>query len=270
MRRSALRPRRGSRPTRRCRGSDRTRKEDSLARAERVHPARPQRPSAGLHARIQDRACCARRACRCSRCRTRCPRSPVRCSARRARPARQRPDPQLRQGRRADRRAHHRARPCPRREPPRRAEHAGRVLAGQCGRALPARNDRYLAPIDPNFGGCGRTITDASGYYYFRTIKPGAYPCRNHVNSWRPAHIHFSVFGSGFAQRLITQMYFEGDPLIWHDAMIQTRSRTRRRSKRLDRAARPQRRRAARHARLPLRHRPARAPIDAVREQAAG
>jgi protocatechuate 3,4-dioxygenase beta subunit len=82
------------------------------------------------------------------------------------------------------------------------------------------RNDRYLAPIDPNFGGCGRTITDAAGYYYFRTIKPGPYPWRNHVNSWRPAHIHFSVFGSGFAQRLITQMYFEGDPLIWRDAMI--------------------------------------------------
>ena len=83
------------------------------------------------------------------------------------------------------------------------------------------RNDRYLAPIDPNFGGSGRTITDASGYYYFRTIKPGPYPWRNHVNSWRPAHIHFSVFGSGFAQRLITQMYFEGDPLIWKHAMIQ-------------------------------------------------
>jgi protocatechuate 3,4-dioxygenase beta subunit len=69
-------------------------------------------------------------------------------------------------------------------------------------------NDRYLAPIDPNFGGCGRTITDADGYYFFRTVKPGAYPFRNQVNSWRPAHIHISVFGSGFAQRLITQMYF--------------------------------------------------------------
>ncbi len=82
------------------------------------------------------------------------------------------------------------------------------------------RNDRYLAPIDPNFGGCGRTITDENGYYFFRTIKPGAYPWRNFLNSWRPAHIHFSVFGSGFAQRLITQMYFEGDPLIRHDPMI--------------------------------------------------
>jgi protocatechuate 3,4-dioxygenase beta subunit len=83
-------------------------------------------------------------------------------------------------------------------------------------------NDRYLAPIDPNFGGCGRMLTDANGYYFFRTVKPGAYPFRNFVNSWRPAHIHFSVFGRGFAQRLITQMYFEGDPLISDDVMIKT------------------------------------------------
>ncbi len=76
------------------------------------------------------------------------------------------------------------------------------------------KKDTYLAPIDPNFGGCGRTLTDDDGYYYFRTVKPGPYPWRNYVNSWRPAHIHFSMFGSGFAQRLITQMYFEGDPLI--------------------------------------------------------
>ena len=82
------------------------------------------------------------------------------------------------------------------------------------------RNDVYLAPIDPNFGGCGRCLTDEHGAYAFRTVKPGAYPFRNHVNSWRPAHIHFSVFGSGWAQRLITQMYFEGDPLIPHDCMI--------------------------------------------------
>jgi protocatechuate 3,4-dioxygenase beta subunit len=82
------------------------------------------------------------------------------------------------------------------------------------------KKDTYLAPIDPNFGGCGRALTDADGFYFFRTIKPGAYPWRNFVNSWRPAHIHFSVFGSGFAQRLITQMYFEGDPLIALDPMI--------------------------------------------------
>lgn len=74
----------------------------------------------------------------------------------------------------------------------------------------------YLAPLDPNFGGCGRTISGEDGSYRFRTIKPGPYPWPNGVNDWRPAHIHFSVFGNGFAQRLITQMYFEGDPLIPH------------------------------------------------------
>ena len=76
------------------------------------------------------------------------------------------------------------------------------------------KKDTYLAPIDPNFGGCGRTLTDENGYYYFRTIKPGAYPWRNWVNNWRPAHIHVSVFGTAFVQRLITQLYFEGDPLL--------------------------------------------------------
>jgi protocatechuate 3,4-dioxygenase beta subunit len=84
------------------------------------------------------------------------------------------------------------------------------------------RNDTYIAPIDPNFGGCGRMLTDDNGHYFFRTIKPGAYPFRNRVNSWRPAHIHYSVFGSGFAQRLITQMYFEGDPLIPYDSILAT------------------------------------------------
>jgi len=84
------------------------------------------------------------------------------------------------------------------------------------------RNDTYLAPIDPNFGGCGRCLTDEGGYYFFRTVKPGAYPWRNYVNSWRPAHIHFSIFGSGFAQRLITQMYFEGDPLIAKCPIVNT------------------------------------------------
>lgn len=82
--------------------------------------------------------------------------------------------------------------------------------------------DKYLAPIDPNFGGCGRTLTDENGYFYFRTVKPGAYPWRNYANSWRPAHIHVSVFGSGFVQRLITQCYFEGDPLIPKCPIVQT------------------------------------------------
>ena len=84
------------------------------------------------------------------------------------------------------------------------------------------RKDTYLAPIDPNFGGCGRTLTDEDGNYYFRTVKPGAYPWRNWVNSWRPAHIHMSIFGTGFAQRLITQCYFEGDPLIHKCPIVKT------------------------------------------------
>jgi len=84
------------------------------------------------------------------------------------------------------------------------------------------KKDMYLAPIDPNFGGCGRTLTDENGYYFFRTVKPGAYPWRNWVNNWRPAHIHISVFGTAFAQRLITQMYFEGDPLIAKCPIVQT------------------------------------------------
>ena len=75
-------------------------------------------------------------------------------------------------------------------------------------------NEGYLAPLDPNFGGCGRCITDADGYYRFTSIQPAPYPWPNGPNSWRPAHIHFSLFGAAFAQRLITQMYFEGDPLI--------------------------------------------------------
>jgi protocatechuate 3,4-dioxygenase beta subunit len=84
------------------------------------------------------------------------------------------------------------------------------------------KKETYLAALDPNFGGCGRMITDENGFYSFRTIKPGPYPWPNGVNDWRPAHIHFSIFGHGFAQRLITQMYFEGDPLIWKCPIVQT------------------------------------------------
>ncbi|SEB40771.1 protocatechuate 3,4-dioxygenase, beta subunit [Nitratireductor aquibiodomus] len=84
------------------------------------------------------------------------------------------------------------------------------------------RKDGYLAPLDPNFGGCGRTISDSEGHYFFRTIVPGAYPWPNGINDWRPAHIHFSVFGHGFVQRLITQMYFEGDPMIWRCPIVST------------------------------------------------
>lgn len=84
------------------------------------------------------------------------------------------------------------------------------------------KKEGYLAALDPNFGGCGRAITDENGGYEFRSIKPGAYPWPNGVNDWRPSHIHFSVFGHGFAQRLITQMYFEGDPLITKCPIVRT------------------------------------------------
>ncbi|MCE0506836.1 protocatechuate 3,4-dioxygenase subunit beta [Roseivivax sp. GX 12232] len=84
------------------------------------------------------------------------------------------------------------------------------------------KKEGYLAPLDPNFGGCGRCITDESGGYAFRTVQPGPYPWPNGGNDWRPAHIHFSVFGHGFAQRLITQMYFEGDPMIDLCPIVQT------------------------------------------------
>jgi len=75
-------------------------------------------------------------------------------------------------------------------------------------------HDHHSAPLDPDFDGIGRAITDAGGRYRFVTIKPGAYPWGNHHNAWRPAHIHFSLFGRAFTQRLITQMYFPGDPLL--------------------------------------------------------
>jgi len=113
----------------------------------------------------------------------------------------------------------------------------GRVLDGQ-GR--PVRNqlveiwqanaagryahviDGHDAPLDPNFAGAGRCLTDDDGHYRFVTIKPGEYPWGNHPNAWRPAHIHYSVFGTSFASRLVTQMYFPGDPLLAYDPMYQS------------------------------------------------
>jgi protocatechuate 3,4-dioxygenase, beta subunit len=77
-------------------------------------------------------------------------------------------------------------------------------------------NDRYVAALEPNFTGLGRTLSDADGWYRFRTVKPGPYPWRNRLNDWRPAHIHFSIFGHAFVTRLVTQLYFEGDPLLRH------------------------------------------------------
>ncbi|MGA7625731.1 MAG: protocatechuate 3,4-dioxygenase subunit beta [Candidatus Acidiferrales bacterium] len=91
------------------------------------------------------------------------------------------------------------------------ANAAGRYLHGI---------DQHHAPLDPNFTGCGHTMTDSEGRYRFVTIRPGEYPWGNHHNAWRPAHIHFSLFGPAFATRLVTQMYFPGDPLIPFDPIF--------------------------------------------------
>jgi protocatechuate 3,4-dioxygenase beta subunit len=80
--------------------------------------------------------------------------------------------------------------------------------------------DQWPSPLDPHFCGLGRTVTDSEGRYRFTTVKPGAYPWRNHHNAWRPAHIHFSVFGHAFISRLVTQMYFPGDPLFPFDPIF--------------------------------------------------
>jgi protocatechuate 3,4-dioxygenase beta subunit len=83
-------------------------------------------------------------------------------------------------------------------------------------------NDQHHAPLDPNFTGAGRCLTDSEGRYRFVSVKPGAYPWRNHPNAWRPAHIHLSVFGRAFTDRLVTQMYFPGDPLFEFDPISQS------------------------------------------------
>ena len=111
----------------------------------------------------------------------------------------------------------------------------GRVL-DEAGRAVPNtlieiwqcnaagryihETDQHPAPLDPNFTGAGRVVTDADGNYQFITVKPGAYPWRNHHNAWRPAHIHLSLFGPSFLTRLVTQMYFPGDPLFPFDPIF--------------------------------------------------
>ena len=107
-------------------------------------------------------------------------------------------------------------------------EEDGRPVAGtlveiwQCNAGGRYRHDgdRHPAPLDPNFTGLGRCVTAADGGFRFVTIKPGAYPWGNHHNAWRPAHIHFSVFGHAFTQRLVTQMYFPGDPLFSQDPIF--------------------------------------------------
>jgi protocatechuate 3,4-dioxygenase beta subunit len=91
--------------------------------------------------------------------------------------------------------------------------------ANSAGRYL-HKWDQWPAPLDPNFSGAGRCLTDNEGRYSFTTIKPGPYPWGNHYNAWRPAHIHFSLLGRAFAQRLVTQMYFPGDPLFEFDPIF--------------------------------------------------
>jgi len=93
--------------------------------------------------------------------------------------------------------------------------------ANAAGRYFHALDD-HPAPLDPNFTGAGRAMTDADGRYRFLPIKPGAYPWRNRRNAWRPAHIHFSLFGRSFESRLVTQMYFPNDPLFPHDPILQS------------------------------------------------
>jgi len=107
-------------------------------------------------------------------------------------------------------------------------DEAGRPIAGQLVEVWQANaagryaheGDQHPAPLDPNFTGAGRCLTDAEGGYRFVTVKPGAYPWKNHQNAWRPAHIHFSVFGRKFTERLVTQMYFPGDPLFAFDPIF--------------------------------------------------
>jgi protocatechuate 3,4-dioxygenase, beta subunit len=106
----------------------------------------------------------------------------------------------------------------------------GRPVAGQLVEIWQAnaggrywhQRDQHPAPLDPNFTGAGRCLTGPDGSYRFTTIRPGAYPWRNHLNAWRPAHIHFSLFGTDFTQRLVTQMYFPGDPLFELDPIFQS------------------------------------------------
>jgi protocatechuate 3,4-dioxygenase, beta subunit len=107
---------------------------------------------------------------------------------------------------------------------------SGRPVAGQLIEIWQANSsgryrhqlDQHPAPLDPNFVGAGRCLTGPDGSYRFLTVKPGPYPWRNHHNAWRPAHIHFSIFGTAFTQRLVTQMYFPGDPLFDLDPIFQS------------------------------------------------
>ena len=166
-----------------------------------------------------------------------------RAGARRGPPRRARPRPHAPARGRADRPADHRPRP---RQGGRRAARCP-TRWSRSGRPTPAAATATAgttgrAPIDPNFTGVGRCMTDDEGYFRFVTIRPGAYPWGNHANAWRPAHIHFSLFGRAFTQRLVTQMYFPDDPLFFQDPMYNSVARPRRAARADDQRLRLRRR----------------------------
>ena len=148
----------------------------------------------------------------------------------------------------------------------------GRPLSGQlveiwqanAGGRYRHEVDTHDAPLDPNFDGAGRCLTDADGRYRFITVKPGAYPWKNHHNAWRPNHIHFSLFGRAFTERLVTQMYFPGDPLFEFDPIFNSIPDPAVRGA-ADQPLRPRADPAGVGARLPLGHRARRARGDAAR-----
>ena len=169
--------------------------------------------------------------------------------------ARARPRPDAAARRRAARRADHRHGPRARRG--RAGRFRGALVevwqANAAGR-YHHDVDQHPAPLDPNFSGAGRCLTDADGRYRFVTVKPGAYPWGNHENAWRPAHIHFSIFGRLFTQRLVTQMYFPGDPLFAYDPIFNSVRDPRSRELLVARV-RPRHDAAGMGARLPVGHR---------------
>ena len=166
---------------------------------------------------------------------------------------------------RAARRADHRQRPRARLRTASRCAGSWSRSGRRTPRAATAHDvDTHDAPLDPNFSGGGRCLTDDDGRYRFITVKPGAYPWGNHPNAWRPNHIHFSLFGRAFTERLVTQMYFPGDPLFEYDPIFNSiRDETGARA--ADQPLRPRADRARLGARLPLGHRARRPRGDAAR-----
>ena len=201
-----------------------TREQRADLRPDRRHARRatcasPTAPTRRSTTRRTSRPRCATPSSRWSTCRRRSRRSPGRGSATRAdRRARQRPDRPARG--RADRRADHRLGAVFDTEGKPLRDTLVEIWQANAAGRYQHRWDRWPAPLDPNFTGAGRCLTDDEGRYRFTTIKPGPYPWGNHYNAWRPAHIHFSLLGRAFTQRLVTQMYFPGDPFFPYDPIF--------------------------------------------------